>query len=64
MEARWNQETNSETHHCENDKEACDIALGLVARYPLNASVDIYRMEDDKKIYINTAQHIVRLLND
>lgn len=64
MEVRWGQKTNSEIHHCENDKEACSAALSLAARYPLNSSVDIYRKEDGKKIYVNTASHNVRLLSN
>lgn len=47
---------------CLNDKEAEGMALTMASRYPLNTTVDIYGYVEGRRIYLNTAEHIVRLL--
>ena len=47
---------------CLNDKEAEGMALTTASRYPLNTTVDIYCYVEGRKIYLNTAEHIVKLL--
>lgn len=52
--------------HAANDDAAIDLALRMVARYPLNTSISVYHITDvdgrEIKQFIGMVDHVVRKL--
>lgn len=50
--------------HCKDNEAALDLALSMVARYPLNTSISVYHITDidgrEHKQYIGSVEHVVR----
>ena len=50
--------------HCKDNDAALDLALNIVARYPLNTKISVYHVIDvdgrENKQYIGMVEHVVR----
>ena len=50
--------------HCKDDEAALDLALAMVARYPLNTRISVYHVIDvdgrEHRQYIGMVEHVVR----
>lgn len=49
---------------CKDNEAALDLALNMVARYPLNTRISVYHVTDidgrEHKQYIGMVEHVVR----
>ncbi len=50
--------------HCKDDEAALDLALAMVASYPLNTRISVYHVIDadgrEYRQYIGMVEHVVR----
>ncbi len=50
--------------HCKDNDAALDLALNIVARYPLNTKISVYHVIDvdgrEHKQYIGMVEHVVK----